>query len=71
MRSFDQHSLSPQPLGFVTITGLADQLDTTPRTIRRWVQSGQLPAPARLGRSAYWNLDAIREALSGKGGIAG
>ncbi len=54
---------SPPSLGFVTIETLAQQLEISPRTIRRWVQHGQLPLPRRLGRSAFWSVDSIREAL--------
>lgn len=55
---------NPSPrLGFITIETLAQQLEISPRTIRRWVQHGQLPLPRRLGRSAFWSVDSIREAL--------
>lgn len=62
------HRNLPPRLGFITLEHLAEQLETSPRTIRRWVQHGQLPAPQRLGRSTFWSADSIREALLGKQG---
>ena len=62
------HRNLPPRLGFVTLAQLAEQLGASPRTIRRWIQHGRLPTPQRLGRSAFWSADSIREALLGQKG---
>jgi len=67
---FDKNRISlPPRLGVVTIDNLAHDLETSPRTIRRWIQRGILPAPQRLGRTAFWSQDCIRAALIPSRGI--
>lgn len=56
----------PERLGYLTLTALAGELDTSTRTIRRWVSQGALPQPKRLGRSCYWSTEEIRKAISAK-----
>jgi predicted DNA-binding transcriptional regulator AlpA len=56
----------PQRLEYLTISALAGELDTSTRTIRRWVAQGTLPQPKRIGRSCYWSTEEIRKAISEK-----
>lgn len=67
MNSYDR-IVRPTSLGFMTLNSLANQLEISERTVRRWVAKGDLPAPRRLGRSCFWSADAVREALLVKGG---
>jgi|1048.fasta_scaffold59224_2 excisionase family DNA binding protein len=67
MTSFDRINVPPR-LGCITAQALARELDISTRTLRRWVQTGALPAPRRLGRSVLWSVDAIREAILRKQG---
>jgi excisionase family DNA binding protein len=60
----ENHRFNHSPrLCFVTLESLANQLEISPRTLRRWIQSGRLPAPQRLGRTAFWSQDCLRAAL--------
>ena len=63
MINFDRIDSRPS-LGFLTLQNLAIELSISPRTIRRWVAKGHLPAPRRLGRQCFWPAQAIRDALS-------
>jgi predicted DNA-binding transcriptional regulator AlpA len=56
----------PPRLEYLTIAALAGELDTSTRTIRRWVAQGTLPQPKRIGRSCYWSTEEIRKAISEK-----
>jgi Helix-turn-helix domain len=50
------------PADCLTARELAEQLDTTPATITRWLQRGILPAPAsEPGKPRYWRKAVIRE----------
>lgn len=33
----------------------------TQRTIHRWITTGQLPPPVKIGRNYYWKLSDIRK----------
>jgi hypothetical protein len=58
----------PPRLGLTSADSLARELEVSPRTLRRWIQRGHLPAPCRLGRSSYWSTDDVRSALLRKQG---
>ncbi len=49
----------------ITRAELAEIFGKSPKTIRRWVAKGDLPQPARAGRSSFWTageiLDHIRK----------
>jgi predicted DNA-binding transcriptional regulator AlpA len=34
----------------------------------RWVEAGLLPAPIKIGRSLFWRVGAVRDALAKLGG---
>lgn len=36
-------------------------LDCSDRCLRRWIQSGRIPAPLRIGRQLRWKAGAIAE----------
>ena len=63
MTIYDRIDSRPN-LGFLTLQNLANQLEISERTVRRWVAKGHLPAPRRLGRQCFWPAQAIRDALS-------
>src|SRR5665213_2825095 len=44
---------------FVTITQLAFELARTRRTIWRWIKTGRIPQPYRLGVTTFWNRDHL------------
>ncbi|HHU11586.1 MAG TPA: helix-turn-helix domain-containing protein [Intrasporangiaceae bacterium] len=39
----------------------ARKLGVTPRTLRRWVQSGYFPHPFRLGRTPYYSEQTVKD----------
>ncbi|MBL8798909.1 MAG: helix-turn-helix domain-containing protein [Planctomycetia bacterium] len=53
--------LAPAPL--LTSADLERLFQVGSRTIRRWVDSAQLPRPVRVGGVRRWQLDDIRQVL--------
>ncbi|HYE16879.1 MAG TPA: helix-turn-helix domain-containing protein [Tepidisphaeraceae bacterium] len=43
-----------QPTDIVTRARLAALMDVSEKTIDRWVERGEIPAPMRKGRGVYW-----------------
>jgi excisionase family DNA binding protein len=43
---------------------LAEYLQVNPRTIRRLIQTGELPRPVRIGRQLRWNEAAVQSILA-------
>lgn len=61
---------TPQPaLEFLTVEQVAAALQTTPRSIFRWVSEGRLPPPRKFGKLARFDKAVIDQILS-VGGIA-
>ncbi len=48
---------------YLNLVEAAALLRTTPRTLRRWVAAGKVPA-TKLGRQLLFNREAIRQALT-------
>lgn len=44
----------------------ADRLRISRRTIRRYAQLGELPPPIKIGRSAYYRPDTIKDFIDSK-----
>ncbi len=38
---------------------LTQELSISRRTLSRWIASGHLPPPKRVGRQMYWSVDTI------------
>jgi len=47
---------------FLNLQQAAELLQTTPRTLRRWVTQGKVPSK-RLGRKLLFSRDALRRLL--------
>ena len=46
----------------LTVKHLCDRYNVQPITIRRWIASGQFPAPLRIGpRKVFWPAAVIAE----------
>jgi predicted DNA-binding transcriptional regulator AlpA len=60
---------SPYPMRphFYTAASLAESLDVSRRTVSRWCAKGDLPQPVRIGRSRFWRVEDVHEALRAKG----
>ncbi len=43
---------------------VAEQLEVTPRTIQRWVQTGYFPTPAYIGRRAVYDQQTVSQWVS-------
>lgn len=52
---------------YFTVGTLCDSLEVSRRTISRWVAKGDLPQPVRIGRSRFWRVEDVHEALRAKG----
>lgn len=67
MTGYRHHTVPPRiNLGFMNLAGIQLELGVSARTVRRWVRAGHLPEPRRLGRSPFWSVDAVRDALTRK-----
>ena len=44
-----------------TLQDIAEFYGVAPRTIQRWVKSGQIPPPFRMGRKRLWLPELINE----------
>jgi excisionase family DNA binding protein len=60
---------SPDPMRslYYTASSLSESLEVSRRTISRWVAAGALPLPIRIGRSRFWRVEDVHEALRAKG----
>lgn len=52
--------------GLMTQREAAERLQVSVRTIQRWAQHGELPAPVKIGRSAYYTPDTVRNFVDKK-----
>jgi len=56
-----------EPFRYIRARRLAERLDISVATVWRWVSSGRLPQPVRLGPGVTaWRLTDIEEALRGR-----
>jgi predicted DNA-binding transcriptional regulator AlpA len=62
-----QRSPDPMRPHFYTAASLAESLDVSRRTVSRWCAKGDLPPPVRIGRSRFWRVEDVHEALRAKG----
>lgn len=47
----------PDVIPMLRTVDLCKQFRVTPMTINRWIKTGRLPAPTRIGRNNYWASD--------------
>jgi excisionase family DNA binding protein len=52
---------------YFTSKTLSESLEISKRTLSRWVASGHLPQPVRIGRSRFWRVEDVHEALRTNG----
>ena len=43
---------------------LAEQFGKSPRTIERWVRLRLIPAPVRMGKSTFFHVPSVKEAMA-------
>jgi excisionase family DNA binding protein len=56
----------PELPPYVSIQQFADYLNTSTRSVARWIAANQLPTPRRLGRHRLWARDELTAFLSGR-----
>jgi predicted DNA-binding transcriptional regulator AlpA len=59
-----ENSALPEVPELLTARNLADLLQVDLRTIFRWVKSGAIPMPFRLGRCTRWQKGVIERFLA-------
>lgn len=51
---------------FLSERSVAEFFDTSPSTVRRWIDAGVLPTPSVIGGLKRWHVDDLRRA-AGRG----
>jgi excisionase family DNA binding protein len=57
--------MNRQPRALLKARELAERLGISLRTVWRWTQSGELPAPVRRGRIVRWKVEDIDQFVRG------
>ena len=69
LHKHDLHKgLDVDPTGermLVGIDNLSWCMDTSPTTIRRWSERGEMPPPIKIGTLVRWDVRAIRQWIEG------
>jgi predicted DNA-binding transcriptional regulator AlpA len=52
------------PKSYWELKDVADFYGVSPRTIQRWVKSGQHPPPFKMGRKRLWIPEQVKECLA-------
>ena len=63
------HVSAVLPLGemrgadFINLGDMAKLADVDPKTVRLWIDKGELPAPVGIGKSKGWTVEFLRDFL--------
>lgn len=48
---------------FLKLASVAEFFDTSPATVKRWIERGVIPPPSIIGTEKRWHVDSLRAAV--------